>query len=927
VITSGLLFNRNTQSSNSGNLDLSIRGRSTIYANDQPLIVLDNFPYNGDLNAINPNDVASITLLKDAAAASIWGVRAGNGVIVVTTKRGKYGQPLNVSLNSNVTISGKPDVFYNPNYLPSSDFIDVEISLFDQGRYDDLLNNTVSYPVVSPVVQMLDRQRKGELSSAELQKQLDALRDNDIRNEELKYFYRMPVSQQYWLSLSGGTARSGHYFSLGYDKETLSLKHNDDASLNINSQNTYKPVKNLEISAGVNYVRSVAAVDSTIRVTSGKGFIPYFEFKDAAGKPAVFEKDINAAYKSAALNQGFLNWDYVPLEELGRSPIKNRSNDLRLNAGLKYTFFDGLNAEVKYQYRHVAANSERFNDVKSSTARNIINSYSTLISGAIGAYPIPVGGMLDKMVSREVSQNVRWQLAYQKNWAKHSVSALAGYELSEYDTQANRRFYYGYNPATGSSVPVDSLTTFKLNPGGSGKISTGSDLFGVLDRVRSVFANAAYTYDYKYTLTGSMRIDGSNYFGVKTNQKNVPLWSAGALWHLDREAFYNLNWLPVLKLRVSYGYNGNLDRRNTGITTFRKNILGATFTNLPFASIINIGNPELRWEKIAIANFGVDFSLKNSVVAGKLEYYFKRGSDILGDKAFPSNSGITVLRGNYAKIAGHGFDLALTTQNLRGSLRWQTDFLFSAIGDRVTTYDMVEPNSLYYVGSFNNIPLLNRPIYGIYSYKSAGLDPTTGDPRGYLNGEISTDYVAILENGVSELEYHGTSRPTFFGSVNNTISYGRFTLGLNISAKLGYYFRKPSVNYSNMSNLGVRYGMSKDFEQRWKQPGDEQTTSVPSMPSNTQDSSRDFFFNNSSATVDKGDHIRLQDISLSFDLDNVGLGQVSIPQLQLYCYINNLGLIWKANSFGLDPDVIPRSDDRFTGTLPRSFSFGIKASL
>ncbi|RZM05526.1 MAG: hypothetical protein EOO88_54750, partial [Pedobacter sp.] len=149
-ITSGLLFNKNTTNSNSGDLDLSIRGRSTLFANYQPLIILDNFPYNGDLNAINPNDVEKITLLKDAAAASIWGVRAGNGVIVLTTKRGKFDQPLQVSLNSNVTLAGKPDLFYNRNYLSSSDFIDLEKLLFDKGSFDDALNDKVSYPIVSP---------------------------------------------------------------------------------------------------------------------------------------------------------------------------------------------------------------------------------------------------------------------------------------------------------------------------------------------------------------------------------------------------------------------------------------------------------------------------------------------------------------------------------------------------------------------------------------------------------------------------------------------------------------------------------------------------------------------------------------------------------------------------------------------------------
>jgi TonB-dependent starch-binding outer membrane protein SusC len=182
-ITSGLLFNKNTLSSGFGSLDLSIRGRSTIYANDQPLIILDNFPFNGDFNSINPNDIDNITILKDAAAASIWGVRAGNGVIVLTTRKVKYGQPLALSFNSNLTVSGKPDVFYNPNYLSSSDFIDVETFLFNHGKYDAALLDKTNYPVVSPVVKILDKQRSGQ-SPEVTEAQLNALRGNDIRNEE-----------------------------------------------------------------------------------------------------------------------------------------------------------------------------------------------------------------------------------------------------------------------------------------------------------------------------------------------------------------------------------------------------------------------------------------------------------------------------------------------------------------------------------------------------------------------------------------------------------------------------------------------------------------------------------------------------------------------------------------------------------------------
>lgn len=926
-ITSGLLFNKNTLRSNSGNLDLSIRGRSTIYANDQPLIILDDFPINGDFKAVNPNDVASITVLKDAAAASIWGVRAGNGVIVINTKRGKYNQALNFNFNSNLTISGKPDVFYNPNYLSSSDFIDIETFLFDKGKYDGALADNVNYPVVSPVVKILDRQKKGQ-SASETAKQLEALRKNDIRREELRYFYQKPVMQQYFLSTVKGTSKSKHYLSAGYDREIFSLVNNMDNRITVSTQHTFKLIKSLELNLGLNYVRNMGTVDSTILGTSGLNSTPYYQFKDTNGNSTAFDRQYSADFNNVALSKGFLDWSYVPLDELSQPPKNFKDRDLRLNGGLKYTVVPGLSAEIKYQYQHIINESDYLAGLASQMTRSLINRYSILTAGQVSGYNIPLGPIRHQELRTANATYLRGQLNYQKDWQKHAVSALAGYELSEVDTQADRYTFYAYDVKTGGSAMVDTTSIFALNPSGTGKIMPNTNRFGNLDRIRSIFANAGYTYLNRYTFSGSARIDGSNYFGVKARQKNLPLWSAGALWHLDREAFFKLNWLPVLKLRASYGYNGNLDKSNTGITTFKTSIIKAAYTGLPFASIINVGNPELKWEKIAIANFSLDFGFKDHILSGKLEYYFKKGTDMLGDRAFPSSTGIKMLRGNYSEMKASGFDFLLVTHNLRGKVKWQTNFLLSRVKDKVTLYDLLNPSSSYYAGLADEHPVIGKPVYGVYSYKSAGLDPSNGDPRGYLNNEISSDYLEIMsQSKLADLEYHGSARPIVFGALNNTISFYKFTLGIGFSYKLGYYFRKSSINYYNMYNQGPSFGMNNDFLRRWQVSGDELFTGVPSIPADFSNDLRDRFYSRSSATVAKGDHIRLQDLSLTFDIGGDSWKGFYVKQMQLYVYATNLGLIWKANDFGLDPDLIPRLNDRFANPLSKSLSLGLKVSF
>lgn len=211
-VTSGLLFDKRFPNEAPG---LRIRGESTIRSDASPLIIVDNFPYEGRIENINPNDVENITVLKDASAASIWGARAGNGVIVITTKQGKLNRPLSVDINSNLTMGTRPDLFFNRSFLSSSDFIEVERYLFNKGYYEQMEAN-IRYPVLSPAVELLIAQRDNNISTGELETEINKLKSVDIRHDLNKYFYRAPVSQQYSLNLSGGEDKSTYYLGTGF---------------------------------------------------------------------------------------------------------------------------------------------------------------------------------------------------------------------------------------------------------------------------------------------------------------------------------------------------------------------------------------------------------------------------------------------------------------------------------------------------------------------------------------------------------------------------------------------------------------------------------------------------------------------------------------------------------------------------------------
>jgi hypothetical protein len=307
------------------------------------------------------------------------------------------------------------------------------------------------------------------------------------------------------------------------------------------------------------------------------------------------------------------------------------------------------------------------------------------------------------------------------------------------------------------------------------------------------------------------------------------------------------------------------------------------------------------------------------IISGSVEYFRKRGIDLIGDASFAPSTGITMLRGNYANMKGNGFDVVFNSKNIDKKFKWSTTLLFSHITDKVTHYDVKLPAYQLLSGDKGTWPLEGRPVYGVYSLRWAGLDPETGDPQGYLDHGVSKDYATLnFPDSITDLVYNGPVHPTCFGGLTNSFSYKHFSLIVNISYKLGYYFRRSSINYYALFNSN--YG-NKDFIERWQKPGDEKNTDVPSLPS-TPDDARDNFYAHSEVLIEKGDHVRLQDIALSYDLDKRIWKKMSFSHVQFYLYANNIGIIWRANNFHLDPDYP-------TGGIPpsRSFAAGIRVNF
>lgn len=924
----GLVFNRNTSTSanTASSSAISIRGQSTILGKADPLIVIDNFSYDGSMDDINPNDVESITVLKDAAAASIWGARAGNGVIVITTRKGALNRPARISFNSNVTVGDKPDLFYQPQ-MSSAEFIEIEKMQFDQGYYQaDELSTTRA--ALSPVVELLIAKRDGLMTAAEADAQIEALKQYDTRNDLSKYAYRNSLNQQYALDISGGSENQRYYLSAGYDKNLNSHISTGYDRLTLSAKNSYSLFKQkLDLTAGVFFTASDTRPDffdynPGFDLTTSIPVYPYARLADENGDPLAVNKDLRTDFARSARQQGLLDWEYRPLEEIKLMDNHRKSTDLRVNAHAAYKISPQLNADLMFLYDNTLSDSRNMQGLQTYFTRNLINTFTQAAANGTLTYPVPVGGILDLSKSNMVNQNFRGQLNYAKTWrSKHELDAIAGYEIKELHTISNSDRSYGYDGEHSTMRAVSYLTPYKRYQSLTSSTSTipyidsESDL---TDRYRSYYALGSYTFDRRYILSASARLDQSNLFGVHTNQKGVPLYSAGLAWNIHSENFYKLSWLPYLKLRLTYGYNGNVYKNISALTTASpgSSYSASPNTALPYATITNPPNPELRWERVKVLNLGLDFSSKNNRIGGTLEVYRKKGIDLIGSSAHDPTTGISSFKSNNAGTRGTGIDLSLNTRNIDRKFSWQTALLLSYIRERVTSYNIKSPGYNYPITT--GLPMDGKPLFSIYSYPYAGLDPLTGDPQGYLNGAVSKDYNAIILGATPEsLIYNGTSRPTLFGSVRNTFTWKNISLSAGIVYRTGYYFRKTTINYYNILRGSNGHG---DFSLRWQKPGDEAYTQVPSMPASAN-SRNDAVYLSSDLLALKGDHIRFQDISLSYDLNRTQWSRLPFNNLQLYLYANNLGLLWTANKFNIDPDY------QQTGPPPRTIALGVKLGL
>ncbi|RYD97277.1 MAG: SusC/RagA family TonB-linked outer membrane protein [Sphingobacteriales bacterium] len=896
-----------------------VRGMSTLTPTVQrPLIIVDGFEYQGDLDNINPNDIAEVTFLKDAAAGAIWGAKAANGVIVMNTKKGKYQKALAITALANITLGNKPNLYYD-RQIATADLIGVEQLLFaHKYRFADTAR--ITRPPFSEAYELMFAQSKGTISKSELADALNTLGQKDVRDDFMRYFYQNEVNQQFALNLSGGAHAFSWYVSAGRDQNVSTL----DAKYN---RNTLRLSNQLQLSKLITAGLDLAYTGSHTQtgkpaygsIKTNIGALPvYSSLADGQGGAV----PLYAYYRKGFIDEigggQLLDWRYYPLTDYQYSATRGHTNDINATLSLDAKLLDWLKLSAKYRVQQQQSLQQTNNTVQSYYTRNLINMFTQVAANGGLSYRVPMGDILDEVQEQVGAQNIRLQLNADKKLERFNLNMLLGTEWNERKINGQNNRFYGYNAELLTNAPVDVINMYPSYMTGSGAlIPAMTDFRGLNNRFISYYANAMLSYEDKYSLTASARRDASNLFGQATNDRWKPLWSIGSAWWLSKEKWMHPRWVQQLKLRGSYGKQGNIDPGKVAVTTLSYGSINP-FTLLPRGFVVNYPNPDLRWEEVGMLNLGVDFSLFKGRLSGSVEHYRKYLNDLYASVQIDRTTGIasgSVMR-NVGQARGKGWDIELKANQHFGGLRINTDLIINTYTDKITRLntDTQVARQLMSAG-FGVVE--GYSTFALFAYPWAGLDSQNGDPMGYYNGEVSKDYNLIVnQTTLREAAYLGSQLPRLFGSFGLGFNWKDLSLACRFSYKLDYYFRNTSIDYGALVS---QLNGHADYAERWQNPGDELSTNVPSFvyPIN---SLRDQFYTNSAILYEKGNQVRLQYVNLSYRLTPKNWRGLPLKAMSVTLVANELGVIWRSNRLGLDPDA---------GFLPRvaRFSFGLSTNF
>jgi TonB-linked SusC/RagA family outer membrane protein len=904
-----------------------IRGLSSINGNRAPLYVVDGISMN-DVSSINPQDIADITVLKDATAASIWGAKASNGVVVIVTKKGSADEKIRINYDGFINFNGKPDLKYIP-VLNSQQYIQSAKEIFDPAIFPwttvSAFTNTGSIGV-PPHEMILYNQYRGLISAAQANNSLDSLAS--IRNNQQigDLWYRNAALRNHTISLAGGGKVHSFYGSLSYTGNQSNRPGEKNNTYKANLRQDFNLNKHLQAYLITDLTSSNSNSPRNINIDNR--FYPYQLFQDANGNnlSVPYIQYLSDSTRMAYQNLSRINLDYNPLNEVNYGYTKNDALLNRLIGGVTVKFIKGLRYEGVFGYIKGNNKTTNFDNANAYLVRSELVQFTVAPNtSSTPVYYLPsTGGRYSVANLMQRNWTVRNQMVYDNSWNDklHQLVLLAGQEAQDQLTNTNAGTVRGYNELlqTYGAVDYATLSTTGVpspvmvnNIGKSILITNPFSQTETETRFTSYYANAAYTYKRKYSVNGSWRIDKSNLFGVDRSAQNRPVWSFGGKWIASDESFLkSAYWLNNLALRATYGITGNspspgqaasFDILRAASNSFFPGGVGLTI-NTP-------GNAKLTWESTETINLGLDFSVLKNRLYGSIDVYRKNTSNLLGSLSVNSFTGYSSIFGNFGDLQNKGIELSLTSTNVSNkSFLWQTIFTAAYNKNIITNLVSATPVTTGEL-KLQQQYLTGFPAFAVFGYRYAGLD-TLGDPMIYVNDKTATK--ARNAATPNDVAYMGTYQPVWSGGLSNIISYKGFGLSVNAVYNLGNVMRRDvnqfytgrliATNASISPNAFTTGNVNAEFVNRWKKPGDEQVTIVPSYVSNASLSSsrRDVtYYTKADLNVVSASYIKLRDVTLSYSLPKAFLDRIKTNNITFRVQLSNL-MLWKANKYGIDPE-------------------------
>ncbi|NAW52043.1 SusC/RagA family TonB-linked outer membrane protein [Elizabethkingia argentiflava] len=868
--------------------EIRIRGIGSVNSSSEPLYVVDGIPFDGNINAISPNDIESISVLKDATASALYGSRGANGIIIITTKSGKKGDS---RVNFNISQG-----FLN---RAVKDYEQVNTNQYFELYWEALRNGYVSSKISSSQAAQM---ATDNLVSALGINPYGAQYPNPVGvdgkllpgatplwNDDWRKVLQRPASRsQVDLDLSGGNGKGNYFFSLGYlDEKGMAIESDFkrySTRLKVNSK-----VKDwLDAGANLSYVNSIQNAPTSSDTKSDNvilaariipSFYPYYQ-RNVDGS-FVLDKNGNKIYDfgtyrpaGALANENLAAT--LPLDKNERQ-IDNFSG----KGFLEFTFLP----ELKFK-------SSLSIDLVSKNGHDYVNPL--LGSGK------DIGGEVSKINSRVFSYTTSNILTYDKRLEQHHINVLAGQEFYQYKYQiiSGRKSQFSL---PGYTEP-DAAASISGFDGKSDKLS----LYSFLGKLE-------YDYQNKYFFATSIRKDGSSRFYEK--KRWGTFWSVGGSWKLSKESFVqDLGIFDQLTLRASYGAQGN-DKLDT---YYGYQSLYSFYNNLgePGVVLSQPATPHVTWETNINLNLGLEFAILKNRIKGNIEYFKRQSKNLLFEMPTAPSIGFSKYNANVGTLQNTGVEISLQTTPILGQdFRWDLDINATTTRNRFKSLpkpSIIKGSQMLTVGG---------SIYDFYIPTWAGVDAETGAP---LWKKITTDSEGkTAESTTSEYAeatriYQGSSLPKWVGGINTVLTYKNFDISGLLSFRIGG--KILDQDYTSLLSSGSATGRAwgKEILNRWTP--DNRYTNVPALNTTTN-----YWTSRSSRFLYSGTYARLKTVSLGYSLPQEVFEKIGLRRLRIYLQGENLLTFYKHK--GMDPEQTFNGITYYRYPAMRTVTFGLQATL